>query len=337
MTRVSAPPTRPGDPSGRAGSADSTSVARNLQCLVEAGRLPQPGSGRTWDRFVALSEASRSSLSVGRLYEAHADGQSILLEAGWDRPDELGMLGVWASDARGPGLALREDASGWTVSGTKPFCSGAPIVEHALVTATDPAGEHRLCVVPLRRGGANVSPSQWVSAGMRDTMTRSVEFEGAPVVALVGEPGWYLHRAGFWHGAVAVAASWYGGAQGVLDTMRASVRSDDPHALAHLGEAESIGYCLGATLARAAHDIDDDPDDTDRSHRRALSVRGAVARGCLAIVEHAAGALGPRSMVADSEHAQRIADIDVYVRQDHGRRDCEQLGRLAAEGSVVPC
>ena len=101
---------------------------------------------------------------------------------------------------------------------------------------------------------------------------------------------------------------------------------------AHLGEAEAVAYSMEATLERAARQIDDDPDDRAAAHRRALAVRGVVARGCLAVLEHAAAALGPRAMAFDGDHAQRIVDLDVYVRQDHGRRDAEQLGRLVRTG-----
>ena len=110
-----------------------------------------------------------------------------------------------------------------------------------------------------------------------------------------------------------------------------------PHELAHLGEAEAIAYAIEATLERAARQIDDDPLDQVAAHERALQVRRTVASGCLQIVEHAAGALGPRALAFDGDHAQRVADLDVYVRQDHGRHDSEALGRLVIDRSGVAC
>lgn len=300
------------------------------------GRLEQPGDGATLDRFGALAHAGRRSLSAGRLLEAHGDAQTILLKSGWDEPGPLGLLGVWASDRSRDPVTLRRTAAGSVVRGTKPFCSGAPLLDHALVTATDGA-DRRLCLIDLHDPSVVVQPSTWTGLGMREAQTRSVELRDTPVVELVGGPGWYLERPGFWHGAVGVAASWFGGALGVLDTLRAAVDGDDHHQLSHLGDAEASAYAVAAVLERAARQIDADVDDRVCAHRRALQVRRVVAPACLTIAEHAAGALGPRVLAFDGAHAQRVADLDVYVRQEHGRRDAEALGRLVAPGATPAC
>lgn len=302
----------------------------SLESRAAQGRLDQPGAGRTEARFRALAAASRRSLGVGRLVEAHADGQSILLEAGWTDPEALGLLGVWASDRSRAPVRIEPTPDGLVLRGTKAFCSGAPLVDHALVTAASDEGVH-LCIVDVRGAGVQVEAARWVGLGMREAATRSVRFDDAPVVEVVGAPGWYLERPGFWHGAVGVAASWYGGALGVLATMRAGVGADDAHPLAHLGEADAIAYAAGAALERAARAIDRDPTGFEPAHRRALQVRRVVADGCLRIIEHSSGALGPRGLAFDADHAQRVVDLDLYVRQDHGRQDSEQLGRLVSQ------
>jgi hypothetical protein len=56
------------------------------------------------------------------------------------------------------------------------------------------------------------------------------------------------------------------------------------------------------------------------------------------VVEHAVDeaitrtgrALGPKPLAMDAEHAQRVADLTMYVRQSHAERDLAALGRLAA-------
>jgi hypothetical protein len=40
-------------------------------------------------------------------------------------------------------------------------------------------------------------------------------------------------------------------------------------------------------------------------------------------------ALGPAPLCLDPEHARRVADLSVYVRQSHAERDLERLGVLA--------
>jgi alkylation response protein AidB-like acyl-CoA dehydrogenase len=301
-------------------------VAALVEAFVAAGPLDQPGAGRTAARLRALTEASRPSLAAGRLCEAHADAQTILSEAGID-PDGLGLLGVWASEG-GPGpVELTVDGAVGTLRGAKAFCSGAPLVDHALVTCRR-GRERLLALVASGATAVQVCPSEWVTAGMAATQTRRVVFDGTPVVAVVGAPGWYLERPGFWHGAVGVAASWFGGALDVLATLRAGVTPAEPHGLAHLGAASATAYAMGAALDRAAAEIDADPDDVDAAHRRALALRGVVAEGCLDVLAHAGEALGPRALAFDADHAQRVADLAVYVRQHHGRRDDQQLGAL---------
>jgi hypothetical protein len=42
-------------------------------------------------------------------------------------------------------------------------------------------------------------------------------------------------------------------------------------------------------------------------------------------------ALGPGPLAHDAEHAQRVADLTVYVRQSHAERDLAALGAALAE------
>ena len=85
--------------------------------------------------------------------EAHWDAVAILAEAG--RKSEPRVLyGVWASEIPGQALSLQRDATSYRVHGTKKFCSGAGLVDRALVTVGSP--EHRLVEVDLRDGAAEV-------------------------------------------------------------------------------------------------------------------------------------------------------------------------------------
>jgi hypothetical protein len=43
-------------------------------------------------------------------------------------------------------------------------------------------------------------------------------------------------------------------------------------------------------------------------------------------------ALGAGPLGHDGDHARRVADLTVYLRQHHAERDLEQLGRLVAKG-----
>ena len=61
--------------------------------------------------------------------------------------------------------------------------------------------------------------------------------------------------------------------------------------------------------------------------RRALSLRHTVERLCTDVLDRFGRAFGPRPYVGDAAIAQRVADIHLYLRQDHAERDLEALGR----------
>ena len=73
-------------------------TATALRLAEEFGRmLPQPGRGETAARWAVLAAASRESLTVGRVLEAHSDALAILAEAG--EPVPAGTWGVFAAEA----------------------------------------------------------------------------------------------------------------------------------------------------------------------------------------------------------------------------------------------
>jgi alkylation response protein AidB-like acyl-CoA dehydrogenase len=218
-----------------------------------------------------------------------------------------------------------------TLDGTKPWCSGAGLCTHALVTARLESGDRGLFAVDLQHDGVWPLPSTWCNTGMAESDTRSVQFTGTPGVA-VGDPGDYLNRPGFWHGAIGVSACWLGGARAVAAPlyMRAGDDSADPHLLAHLGAVDAALTAAEATLASAAGEIDTDPlNRKGTAELIARRVRAVVETAVEEAIRRTARALGPTPLSQDARHAQRVADLTIYVRQSHAERDLEQLGRLA--------
>lgn len=290
--------------------------------------LPLPGSGRTAERFRALWEGCRADVSRGRLAEAHHDADAIFAEIGGGRrvrPDEL--WGVWAAEPPKPVVEATQGPDGWLLSGTKPWCSGAGLCTHALLTARVD-GSPRLFAADLRHDGVGFATGAWVNAGMADTATGEVHFDSVPAET-VGGPRDYLDRPGFWHGGVGVAACWLGGAAGLLDVVRKpAAKPDRPHALAHAGAIDAALSTARWMLEGAAAEIDADPHDADAARIRALRVRTSADRLCNRILDHVGRALGAGPLAHDADVAQRIADVTVYTRQCHAERDEAWLGEL---------
>lgn len=297
--------------------------------------LPRSGGGATRERFAALSRFGAEDLSVGRLAEAHTDAVAIKAEAGLDHDPHL-LLGVWASGGPSNQVVAEPVAGGWRLRGRRSWCSGAAMLDQALLTV-DAGDEQLLLTVDLHRPELVIDPTTWRTPALAASATATVTFDGVVVPAddLVGGPGFYGDRPGFWAGSVGVAAVWAGGAQGVVAGLRDAIADDDPHGLAHLGAAEVASWTMQAALAAAADEIDADPLDSRRlGVVRALTVRQLVERSCQEVIDRSGRALGPGPLVADPAHAQRVFDLQLYVRQGHAERDLEAIGR--ATRSVRP-
>jgi hypothetical protein len=302
-------------------------LKRQIEALQSQGSLtlPLPGGGRTAERHQFLLQIGRRDLSLARLVEAHTDAMAILAEAGRQgRRDHL--YGVWASDGpQGKVMARALAGGGWRIGGIKQYCSGAPLLESALVTAHAQDGL-LLFEVELDRAGIVILPSTWASPAMADTVTTSVSFDGVelPATALVAGSGWYLTRPGFWHGAIGPAACWAGGALALIDAASALKRKD-PHSRAHLGALQALAWGFHAALIHSGHEIDSAPTDPDEGRQRALKVRHLIERGCTEVMDRFGRLTGPQLLAFDESVVRQYGALTLYIRQCHAERDLEAL------------
>ncbi|TAJ47927.1 MAG: acyl-CoA dehydrogenase [Herbiconiux sp.] len=385
------------------------SLARDV-----AAAIPRPAQGRTLRYLETLATLGAADVTVARIVEPHVDAAMILAEC----PDEVDLAAIGATHAstwgvfaaEGPGEPLRAipDAGGWTLRGTKPWCSLAGELSHALVTArvgSEADAARGLFAVALRQEGVHAHPESWVARGFPTIPSGPTDFDGVRAVP-VGQPGWYLERAGFEWGGIGVAACWFGGAVGVARRVVAAAqkRGDDIGYL-HAGRVAASVSAAGSALASAARAIDAAADvaaPTTRGVPSATDPAGAVAalpagrrafvidaaaaaappaarvtsvveaatdsaeapapaarereaaaaldaterallaqvtrsvvrRECEAILAEAASALGPAPLALDERYAARVADLELYLRQDHGARDELRAGRLLTGGAA---
>lgn len=296
-----------------------------------AGMLPLPGSGHTWTRFTALSEWAAEDLSLGRLAEGHFDALAILAEATMPLPTPETTYGVWAARSSGAVVEACQEGDGWRLSGRRQFCSGYGVIDRALVTAETPDG-YRLFDIRVADHVENVEPHSWPSVGMADSQSHTVEFGGSLIGPdqVVGGPGFYLERPGFWFGGAGVAACWYGGAVGLLRSLVDSLGATASDlVLVSVGQAVSRVIAMGHILKGVAGEIDDDPVDAEEgAQRRTMVARDAVREGALSVLNLVAAAGGARPLCHDRAQGQRAADLVVYLAQHHGAQDAVELGTL---------
>lgn len=295
-----------------------------------AASLPQPGAGHTALRWAMLSAAGSGGLSAARVLEAHSDALAILHEAG--EPEPEGTWGVFAAEAPGANLRAKTDGGEVRLIGTKPWCSLGAVLDHALVTAR--VGDRRqLFAVSLRDASVRAEPPEvWVARGLSTVTSAPVHFDGTPARA-VGEPGWYLTRPGFAWGGIGVAACWHGGSAGLYDTLveRVGGRAGDLPAL-HAGAVDVALHAAQAVLDHAASAVDAGLATGQAGELLALRVRSVVAHAAETTLREVGHALGPAPLAFDEEHARRVADLELYVRQHHAERDLAALGRIVLDG-----
>jgi alkylation response protein AidB-like acyl-CoA dehydrogenase len=325
----------PMDHSGQGGedvSAAWRRTARAFAAAVDSGRLevPLPGSGATRDRWAAFADLAGEDLSLARLGEGHADAVAILAELGGPRPEPGSRWGVWAANPPGANVTATRRENGWLLHGTKQYCSGARICTDVLVTAAADDGARLFAV-----GTDRLEPQagSWPATGMAGSDTLDVGFPGIPAVP-VGAPDAYTNRPGFSHGGAGVAACWYGGARGVARTLlsAASKRDIGPHALAHLGAVDLGLRTARAALGQAADEIDADPgDERGEGPPRALRVRALTEAVAADVLTRTGRALGAGPLGHDEAHSRAVADLTVYLRQQHAEGDLARLGEMVTE------
>ncbi len=317
-----------------AGSAGED-VALGLELAAEYGhRLPLPGGGATAVRWRLLAEVAAIDLTAARILEAHSDALAILAEAEAEAEADAapasagGTWGVFAAEAPGARLDAGSGPSGWRLTGTKPWCSLGGALDHALVTAHT-ASERGLFAVDLHHPSVRAEPSSgWAARGLRNVPSGPVHFDDTPARP-VGAPGWYLTRPGFAWGGIGVAACWYGGASALLATLRATAakRDRDDVLSMHVGAVDVALHGAAASLLDAARIVDGGGAGS-AGEVLALRVRSVVADAVERTLAHVGHALGPAPLAFDEDHARRVADLEIYVRQHHAERDLAALGAL---------
>jgi alkylation response protein AidB-like acyl-CoA dehydrogenase len=293
-------------------------------------RLPPPGDGGTAFLWSALASVAAVDLTVARVLEPHLDAHAILAQAAEERAEDQPGDGTWGVfAAEGPGEPLRATARGesYVLDGRKHWCSLGGVLDHALVSARV-GDERQLFAVDLDHPGVTPVAGTWVARGL--TAVDSGPLDLVDVDARpVGGPGWYLDRPGFAWGAIGVAAVWFGGAVGVARRMARAAGSREPDqvALMHLGAVDARLHGARAVLDQAAHALDAGDLTGPAGWRAALRVREVVATTCEDVLRRTAHGLGPGPLATEEEHARRVADLELYLRQWHAERDQASLGR----------
>lgn len=281
-------------------------------------------------RWQVLAYISGIDLTLAKWFESHLDALSILYELG-DGETQQGLWAVWAAEGH-PNPIRYQDGK---ISGSKSWCSGAHIVNYALMTYRDEQGKSQLLTVAMNQSGIDIDNSAWQAVGMQATDTATVTFDHVAATQ-VGTPNAYLDRVGFWHGAAGVAACWYGATASLASYLIESYQQKpNDYKAMYLGQISSDLAVSRQYLHQVAYLIDSQPED---NHELAIrQLRTNIEQLARQVIETVGQALGAAPFCGNAHFATLSADLTVFIRQSHGAFDLQRIGELTsfqAEGNI---
>ncbi|TXD98084.1 acyl-CoA dehydrogenase [Psychrobacter frigidicola] len=301
-----------------------------LDILVTySNKIPHPASvegtnSNTLIRWQILAHVAGIDLTIAKWFESHLDALSILHEVGYDKNTD-GLWAVWASEGHPDPIYYQQG----NVSGTKGWCSGANVVDYALMTYKDKNGYSQLLIIDMQENGIEIDNDEWQAVGMQATDTGTIQFDQVPATN-VGAANAYLERVGFWHGAAGVAACWYG-ATACLATYLITAYQHKPHdyKAMYLGQ---ISTALAVTQQYFHHVADLIDSQPLHSHELAIrQLRSNVEQVARLVIETVGQALGATPFCRNAHFARLSADLAVFIRQSHGAFDLQKIGELTSD------
>jgi alkylation response protein AidB-like acyl-CoA dehydrogenase len=282
--------------------------------------------------------------SVGRILDGHFNGvdRVSLLAPESLRSRELEaiaagklLLGVWGADpipGEGEPARLVQDEGGARLIGVKTFCSGATGLDRALVLVRGPVqGPPLLAYVDLSEG-VKVDKAWYRAAGMRASESHRVVFEGAPVLAVLGEPGELLREPYFSRDAIRTAVTWAGisdtAVDAALDVLAAKAGDEEPDDVVSLAAGRMLAArgTIDSWLAYAAHRADADPASLPGI---STQLRESVARSCREILDEAARAVGSHPFATSGPLDRARRDLELFLLQHRLEPALVRRGRQA--------
>ena len=332
-------PTGPDLPPGyRRHDAGDADVAGALRSLVRATSWPE----LSWSALCArLAGLGRADIPLARLAEGHVDALRILAQAR-TRPAPDALYGVWASRSLASGLSAEPADDGFVLRGTLRFASGAGVVDRALVPALIPGQSAVLVDLDVARLAADATPWQTRAMAVSRSFVVSVPARHVPRQALVGGPGFYLDRPGFFPGGVGVAAVWAGGLCRVTDLLLDWLGPRRwPAGELRLGRLRTHRYSALALVAQAAQRLDEvlTPRAVPRAELagdalppQCALARAGVAAAVLAGLDEIRALAGPAGLAFDADLTRAVDDLDLYTRQHNADADATFLGSTLGGG-----
>ncbi len=304
-------------------------------------------------------ELARADLSLARCWEGHVNSLVLLDGIAAEEQKRRWFEGVvrrgekwvaWSGEpqARKPGqtapfgTAVTRVPGGFTVDGTKVFCTSAGAAQWAilLVNTAGPGGARHaeaspesllLLACDLSDPTVSVDPRWWDPMGMRATVSHLVRFAGTfiPESQLIGQPGEYI--SGGWQTRFIphYTASFLGAAEAAFDYaleyLQAQDKGRDPYIQHRVAEMSMNLETAHLWLRHVAALWD--AGRQDEAQLAGSRARHLVEHLAEATVAHAIRACGARCLNRPSPIERIYRDLTVYLRHDNDDQVLATIGK----------
>jgi len=324
--------------------SDGSFLSREFQWLRECGALSivLPGmmldfqGSNTQKLLGLLRKIGKANLSVGRLYEGHVN--ALYLIHLYANPlqkeryykgifEEGNLFGIWNTQDN-EGIHLKDYNGSCRIDGSKTFCSGASIVNHAIITGDfNQNGETgwQMCLINMNKiGPERIGKNSWRPLGMQATGSFKVNFTGVDIDQedLLSSPGIYLKQPHFSAGAIRFAAVHLGGAESICEETIAYLRQlnrlDDPFQSLRISRMMSSLTMAGLLLEDSGQKFDNwsnDPSMSEALINCANLTRVNIEDRCLEIMEDSNRCVGARGLMKPGSLERNFRDLSFYLRQ----------------------
>ena len=299
------------------------------------------------EEWRVLRAVAAADGSVGRILDGHFNAVERLSVLAPEplRSRELAAvaagglrLGVWGADpipGEGEPARLVGNGDGFVLEGVKTFCSGSAGLDRAIVLVRGPGGAPGppLLAYVDRAGGVEVDEGWFRGAGMRSSESHRVVFDGAKVLAILGEPGEIVREPYFGRDAIRTAVTWAGIADlavdSALDTLAAKLGGGEPDDVVSLAAGRMLAAraTIDRWMEHAASLADEDPERhiTETSIR----LRATVAEACRTILDEGARACGSRPFAVADDLDRARRDLELFLLQHRLEPALTRDGRRA--------
>ncbi|TCD07595.1 acyl-CoA dehydrogenase [Pedobacter frigidisoli] len=283
-----------------------------------------------------LKDIGKANLSVGRIFEGHINTLYLIhlyadvaqQEEWYKGVREYGHLfGIWNTQDKN-GITLIPEKNGFIVNGCKTFCSGATLVNRALITgdisSADREGWQMVILNMDSLADDRIDRESWKPLGMKASGSYKVDFSGYQLRGeeFLGCPGIYLNQPYFNGGAMRFSAVQLGGAEAIAEATIAYLdelcRMGDPFQQLRLANMMSAVVSGRLWLEKAGQYYDSWADGGEHNEELiafANMTRVNIEEICLKVMDDANRSVGARGLMEPYSLGRIFRDLSFYLRQ----------------------